>query len=475
MSFKKKTFKNIFQIARFTYLGEGVNFLATIILSRLLLPEEYGFIAMILVFSNFANILSGVGIGSEIIRSSYKFTFQKAMMNLSFYIGLGLFFFLVLLSYPIALFYNNFDLIIPTIFVALKFIPKSINSAYNALLLKNGEYTFIGKVELYNTLIANALMIIMAFLGFSYWSLIFPYLISDIFKLSALIKKTKLKLKIYSFSYTRVAFNKSKSLIVSILGVRIISYWARNLDNLLVGKQFGEGPLGIYNRGYRFLNLTEKIINNLFGAVLYPNLQKLKEENGDVFKEYLFFVGVITLLVFPIGAVLILIPELFVTVLWGQNWIDVAQYLPYFGLVIFVNASKSNIEVLFKIFYKEKLLFTFGIFNSTLCVLAIIAGSFHSALMIAKLLAFSQIVIVIPVAAYLVFWKSMRFNFKEVNSFYFFRILLLALIFAFLWFGYNYLTWLPMLAYLFVILFEMKTHFNRLLILVNLKFNKKKG
>jgi O-antigen/teichoic acid export membrane protein len=474
MSFRKTTFTNIFQIARFTYVGDLISFLASIILARLLMPEEYGFVAIILVFTNFANILAGVGLGAEIIRSPYKYTFHKSMLNLSFYIGLGLCFSIMVLAYPIAMFYSNSELIIPTIFIGLKFISKSMNSVYGSLLLKNGEYSYVGKLELYNAIIANILMIIMAYLGFSYWSLIIPYFVSDIYKLIASAKKVKLTFKLYSFSYTRIAFKKSKSIISSILGVRVISYWGRNLDNLLVGKYFGEASLGLYNRGYRFLGLTDKLINNLFGSVLYPNLQKLKEDNGNVFKEYLFFVGVVSLLVFPIGAVLILIPEFLVSVLWGPNWIDVAQYLPYFGMVIFAYSTKSNIETLFKVFLKDRLLFKFGIINSLSSVSAIIVGCFHSPLMIAKLLAFVQIIVVLPVAVYFVFWQKMKISFKLVNSFYLIRILTLSGTLIFLWLDIVYLKWLTVSFYLIFILWEMRTNFSRALSLVGSRFSKRR-
>jgi O-antigen/teichoic acid export membrane protein len=470
MSFKLTTFKNVFQLGRFTYAGEVLNFLTSMVVARLLMPEVFGFVAMITVFTHFANILSGIGISSEIIRSKYRYTFHKSMMNLALWIGVGLCVLMVLMAYPIAVFYGNMALFLPTAIIAFKFIPNSLNSAYHALILKNREYSYSGKIELQNTVIANVLMIIMAASGMSYWSLIFPYMIGDTYKLIRFINHTGLRFRVYSFKYTRTAFRISRALIMSILGVRIISYWSRNLDNLLIGKLHGEGPLGIYNRGYRFLNLADKIINNLFGMVLYPNLQKLKDEDGDVFHEYLFFVGVISLLIYPIGAVLIVFPDIFVSIVWGQFWLEVAQFLPYFGLVIFTNANKSNIEVLFKLYFREGLLFKFGVFNSTITVIAIVAGSFHSALMIAKLIAFVQVFISLPVAVFFVFGLSMGFSFKVITSFFLPRLLLLAGTFVSLWYGYYWLTVVQMILYPLAMIFAQRNDFGRFIKLAGSKF-----
>jgi O-antigen/teichoic acid export membrane protein len=87
MSFKKTTFRHIFQIGSYKYAAHVLNFMASVILARLLLPEEYGLVAMIMVVANFARILSGEGIASDIIRSKYGYTYHKSLMNLAIFLG----------------------------------------------------------------------------------------------------------------------------------------------------------------------------------------------------------------------------------------------------------------------------------------------------------------------------------------------------------------------------------------------------
>ncbi len=475
MSFRKTTFLNIFQIGRFTYTGEILNFLSSIVMARLLLPEEYGIVAMILVITNFAGILTGIGISSEVIRSPYKYTFHKAMMNLSFYIGLALFVLVMLLSYPIALFYGNNALIIPTMIIAFKFIFRSLTAIYYALILKKQQFNRLGSVELSSNVMANAMMILMAYFGFSYWSLIIPFILADFYKLLRYKNYTPLKFKLYSFKYTVIAFRHSKSLIGSILGVRMVSYWARNADNLLIGKSFGEASLGLYNRGYRFLDLTEKTIENLFGSVLYPNLQRLKDENGDIKSEYLFFVGIISMIGFPVAAVLILMPDLLVRILWGPNWMETAKFLPYFGMIILARANKSNIETLFKLFYRELLLFKFGIFNSSTMVISIVIGSLYSPLMIAKLIAFSQTLIVLPVAVVYVFGRELRFNYRDLVSFYLVRMLALGALYFALWNNYFWLTLICIVVYFASSIIAQLKDLNKLKEFLTTRFLKKKS
>ena len=57
----------------------------------------------------------------------------------------------------------------------------------------------------------------------------------------------------------------------------MLNYWARNTDNLIIGKYYGADSLGIYNRAYRLLDMVTGIMTSLFGKVLYPSLKDLSK------------------------------------------------------------------------------------------------------------------------------------------------------------------------------------------------------
>lgn len=462
MSFKKTTFLNIFQIGGYNYTAQALHFLSSIVLARLLLPEEYGFVAMIMVITNFASILSGVGIGSDIIRSRYGYTYHKSMMNLSLYIGVTLCILVMISAYPVAHFFGNRQLILPTFLIATQFIFIGINIVQYALLMKRQKFSLIGQIELGSTVLTISLMILMAYFGFSYWSLIVPLIISEIFKFYLYYLFTGLKVKLFPLKYPIVAFRHAKSIIGSILGVRIISYWGRNLDNILIGRYFGEATLGIYNRGYRFIDLVSGLFERLFDAVLYPNLQKLKEKGGDVFGEYLFFIGVMCFLSYPISIILIIFPEHLVRILWGQDWIVVADYLPYFGLSIICQVNISNTETLYKIFYRDLLLFKIGIFRSIVIVLFIIVGAMFSALMVSRMVALVQIILILPVTVFYSFGRALKFDFKVLLWWYLPRIILFGGIFISIWEDMLYLTVIQMILYLVHLVLVQKNELYRL-------------
>ncbi|MFU8843273.1 MAG: oligosaccharide flippase family protein, partial [Bacteroidales bacterium] len=210
MSFKKSFFKNILTFGGYNYTSQIANFLSTIVLSRLLLPEEYGYVALITVFTGFVVIFADAGLSMAIVRSDYGRTFHRAVTNLSFYIGVILFLLMLILAYPIALFYNDLNLIFPTMVMSLTFIAGAFKIVPMSIYTKALDFNFVGKVRLIANIASIALMIILAFLGFSYWSLIIPQIIMHLWQYIMFERRLKLGFHLYPISYTIVAFRKTR-------------------------------------------------------------------------------------------------------------------------------------------------------------------------------------------------------------------------------------------------------------------------
>jgi teichuronic acid exporter len=334
VSFKKTFFKNLITFGGYNYATQAIRFISTMILSRLLLPEEYGFVALITVFTEFIRLFTDSGISFAIIRSDYKqLSYYRAVHSIAILIGIVLFLIMFGLSFPIAYFYNDKELIIPTMVFSLIFIFKTLQVVPYGIHAKELNFNKIGKVNLISSVIMITVMIIMAALGFSYWSLIVPVILMD--ASSYFMFNYKLKIRpIFKRSYLIVAFKKTKSLLGNLSFFNSINYWSRNGDNLIIGKMYGTHSLGIYNRAYQILRMALDLITGIFGTVLYPSLQKHKNEGGDVNKEYTSILGIISILSLPFAVPLILIPNWLVFILWGEKWMEVAELIPFFGVLI---------------------------------------------------------------------------------------------------------------------------------------------
>ncbi len=407
--------------------------MATAVLSRLLLPSEYGVVALVTVFTGFIMIFTDAGLSFDVIRSDYKKAYHKSISNLAFLMGIALFLLMCLLAYPIALFYDNMQLIFPTIVLSSLFIIRTINIVPFALLSKELEFNYLGRTAFIANLLSIGFMIAFAYFGLSYWALILPQIVASVYTYYFYSRKADFRFRLYPHRYTVAGFRKAKSIMGNLTGFNLINYWARNADNLIVGRVYGEVSLGIYNRAYRLLTLSLSLITGLFGKVLYPSLVKLQSEGGPIQKEYLNVLGIISLLNYPIAFILIVLPETFVYILWGENWMEVAPFLPYFGLLVLSQTLISTTGHIFILFRKENVMMYVGVVSAVIMVAAIILGSLYSVLDIARFYSLSYLVLIIPINLVFGFGKTFGFEPRKVINFWLPKLLLYLVMLFSIW------------------------------------------
>src|SRR5215212_6024583 len=115
MSFKKTLIRNILVSGGYNYLSQAIVFLSSIVVSRLLTPQSYGFVGIITVFTGFLSIFSDSGISMAVIRSNYLYTYYKSLDTVALLVGTILCVITCILAYPIAIFFRNTELVLPVI------------------------------------------------------------------------------------------------------------------------------------------------------------------------------------------------------------------------------------------------------------------------------------------------------------------------------------------------------------------------
>jgi O-antigen/teichoic acid export membrane protein len=410
-NFKKSFFRNVLISGGYNYFAQGLTFLSSIIIARLLSPENYGLVGLITVFTGFISVFADSGISLAIIKSDYGYTYHKSLDTLALIMGIILCTLTIAIAFPIASFYQNPDLVLPAMVLGLTFILKSLSIVRGAILSKQLNFAYIGKVLLISNVITIVLTIILAYRGLQHWAIIIPQLLAAV--VTAVLYERKLALRFnyyFSWKHLTVAFRYTKALIASLIGFNLVNYWSRNTDNLIVGKQFGMNDLGIYNRAYSLLALPLILITSLFGSVLYPSLKKLKTEGGDVKPEYMFVLKIISGIVFPISCVLILCPDLLVQLLWGEKWAKVAVYLPYFGLLVFSQPLLSTIGNFLVLQGKERTLMYSGWISSLFIVSSIVIGATFSMMAMVQTYALCFLLIVLPFNIVFVYYYKLKFS-----------------------------------------------------------------
>jgi len=461
MAFKRNFLRNVFIFGSYNFLSQFVVFLASLITSRLLLPSDFGLVALIAVFSNFISIFSDSGISYAVIRSRYQHTYYRGLNTVSVLIGVLLCLVFGLLIYPVSLFYKNPAIILPALAIAFLFIARSLNIVPMAILQKQLKFSTAGRILLISAVVSTASTIIMAYAGLKYWSLIWSQFI-NCFVTSLLIYKTRM---ITTFSFRKPVLIKSfgltRSLIGNITAFNSINYWARNCDNLIVGRYYGAADLGIYNRAYLMLMLPLNLITGLFSSVLYPSLVKHKNEGGNVESEYYFILKVISLLNLPIAIVLILVPDFFVKILWGESWMAVAKLLPYFGLLVMTQTLTSTLGSVLVLERKEKLLMYTGWITSALMIPGIIYGSTISLTAIAAFYALAYIVLVLPFVIIYVLKSSLGYS-SGIASFWLPKFIISFFLWICIYYSFNHAEVVLLICWIILTLWDTQSELIKL-------------
>jgi O-antigen/teichoic acid export membrane protein len=402
-----------------------------------------------------------------IIRSDYKRLFQSTIHYLAVAIGVLLAAIVVLLAYPISLFYKDPALVLPTIIMSSTFILRSFITVPYGILAKDLKFNKLGMIELVCSLVEITLMIVFAWLKFSYWSLIIPSIFSNLLRIILFNANSDIRFRFMKRKYLVVGFRKAKSIIGNLTGFNLLNYWARNSDNLIIGKVFGSESLGIYNRAYKILGLALGVMTNLFGKVLYPSLKNLSSGGGDINKEYMNTLGIISIMNFPVSVLLIFFSEPFVILLWSERWIQVAELLPYVGILILTQTLNSTTGNIFILKGKERNLMLLGIPTNIVIIAAIAAGAFFSMVHVMRFYAIVSVSFDIPMTVYFGFKKSFGFENKVILKFWMPKILLSMMLIATVWLGLTWLTVLLISLYLVHLVVDQREDISSLFRIMN--------
>ena len=462
MSFKKTFLKNLIVSGGFTYLSQLLTLAASLITSRLLTPADFGLVGLITVFSGFISAFSENAIAMAVLRSEYRETYYRGLNYLAIILGIILCTITVILIYPISLFYNNNDIIWPGIAIAFLFIGRAVCIVPIALLQKDLQFGKAGRILFFSALAGTISTIVMAYFGAKSWALIWSQYVTAIVSF-IILYSTKpevfLKTRIVVIKKT---YKLARKLIGNIVGFNMINYWARNADNLIVGKYYGTNDLGIYNRAYLMLTMPLSLITGIFSSVLLPSFIKHKNEGGDMEREYYFILKLISLINLPIAVILILFPQTLVRILWGESWMGVATLLPYFGLLVLTQTLTSTLGSFLIVQNEEKALMFTGWISSFFMVGGIVVGSFFSLQSIAAFYSLAYLVLALPFSVIYVFVLRLKFT-KGITEFWMTRIFLSFIIWLAIYKEIYFLLLISIILWIILVFWNARNEINKVI------------
>lgn len=304
--------------------AQGVNFVISLLLARILSPDEYGTIALVTVFITICDVFVTYGFGNSLIAQKDS---DSTAFSTCFYFGLAIALVVYAISFfcaPLLAAYYETEILTPVIRVMALRIPiAAINSVQHAFVSKTMKFKLFFYSTVLGTVVSGVIAVIMAYAGFGVWALVEQYLGTVLVSTVVLWFLAKWRPTL-AFSWSRL--KRIYQYGWKILVVGLIDTGYTELRNLIIAKRYTSTDLAYYSKGNNFPALGMKLVEPSISGVLFPALSHCNDDK-EMLKITRKFTQLSTYLIFPILIGLSVIAEPLITILLTEKWLPSVIYL----------------------------------------------------------------------------------------------------------------------------------------------------
>ncbi|MCH5251745.1 MAG: lipopolysaccharide biosynthesis protein [Lachnospiraceae bacterium] len=305
--------------------AQAVSFIVSMILARLLLPKDYGVVAMITIFIEIANVFVVSGFGQSLIQ---KKDADRLDFSSVFYFSVTMSWALYALVFFCAPFVASFykqPILIPILRVmALKLPLAGVNSVQQAYVQKNMLFKRFFFSTLIGTIGSAVVGIAMAYYGFGAWALVAQYLFNS--ALDTLVLWVTVKWRpLFQFSLERMKelFSFGWKMLMS----ELIHTAYQQIRGLVIGKLYTGEDLAYYNQGQRLPNVIVTNINSSIGSVLFPAMTTKQEDKEGLKKMVRLSIQIGSYIMWPLMIGMVVVAEPVVRLIFSDRWLPCVPFL----------------------------------------------------------------------------------------------------------------------------------------------------
>lgn len=354
------------------YTNVFVTLVTSSILARLLTPEEFGVVSVVTVFTAFFAILSDMGLGTAVIQNKALTDDEiNDIYSFSAYVSLGLGCFFVLLGLPIAVLYGDSIYIKICLLLSISVFFNAVNIIPNALLMKGKRFRLVGKRLIAVSVATGVIAVAMALAGFSYYAIVFQSIFQSVFIFVWNYWNTNLK---FHLRINRVSIRKIQQYSTFQFSYSIINYFARNLDNLLIGKVLGSVSLAYYDKGYRLMMYPVQNLTYVINPILHPILSEYQNDKEYIYRSYMKVVRVLSLLGVYIAFICFCCSEEIIFLFFGHQWKESVSIFRLLSLSVWPQLVSASAGSIYQSSGNTRLMFKSGTIHFGITIVLIVIG-----------------------------------------------------------------------------------------------------
>ena len=350
----------------------AVQFGSVVVLSRLLLPAEFGLLAMAGPVVGFAALFQDLGLTQAVVQKK-RLTQQEvsALFAVSFGMSVALALLLLALAPVAGAYYGEPRVATLTAAMSLNVMLGGVGSLHYALLNRRMRFDVLAAIDATAALAGLAAAVAGALVTHSFWALYVGNLVSALvpacgYWLASGWRPSRPRLGLGLADAFHFGAN--------VTGFNVANFFARNLDNVLIGHAWGNRPLGLYDRAYKLLLLPLQQINNPISKVMLPVLSQLAADPDRYRGAFLRTLAQMLLVTLPGIAFMVGTADLLIPLLLGRQWADAAPIFAALGLASFPQALNNPAGWLFMSQNRTREFMYWGLFGSATCILSFAVG-----------------------------------------------------------------------------------------------------
>ena len=412
VSKKQFTSSAFWKIAE-SFSSKGITMAVSIILARILMPQDYGVIALTTIFLNLSDILIDGGFSTTLIRKKEVDDCDySCVLTVSFSIAAVLYSIFYFIA-PIVSNYYEEPLFSPVLRVlGLTVFIQAFTAVRTAIVNRNMQFKFLCYCNIAASIISGIVGIAAAYAGFGVWAIVIQRLMQNALITGFLFIKVKFKIK------WEVRIDRLKEIIKFSSGVvsaALLYFVANNMYGAVIGKRYSVTDLGYYSKGNQ---LPEQISLYTFSAVsgvLLPTISSYQDDIGRVKHIIRKVTGFSTYIIFPLMVGMMLVSEEIIILLLTEKWraaapIMIGSCIYYIGMP-FTLMNSQIYYALGHSFMKLKV----EMIRFAMMALGLVIGSFVLNCSIAQLAVISGFIMLIAavISAYEA-GKMLHYSFAEM-------------------------------------------------------------
>lgn len=323
----------------------GVQFVLQIVLARLLTPEHYGILSMMVIFTTLARVFVQRGFSTALVQNK-DVTDEDYSSVLWVSLGIaGVLYLILFITSPlIGQFFGVPEIKSYLRVLALMLFPGALNSVQIAKLSRELNFKKIFTGNIVGIVVSGIIGIVCAYLGWGVWALVIYTLLNVLIACITMRFVVNLRIRLVcNMARVRVLFSYGWKILVSSL----IDTLYQDIRSLAVGKKYSAGDLGYYDRGKQFPQFITSTINTAIQSVMLPVLSKKQDAAAEMKKMMRLSISLSSYLIIPMMAGLAGVATPLVTVLLGEKWLPCVPYLMiYCFTMAFIPIHTCNLQAI---------------------------------------------------------------------------------------------------------------------------------